>query len=399
MLIANDKQNCCGCGACIQRCTQQCIRLKEDDEGFLYPEIDQEKCIDCGLCEKVCPVVFQGVVRKPLHVYAAKNPNEEIRAESSSGGIFTLLSEKVLSEGGVVFGARFDACWEVIHDYTENIERLADFRGSKYVQSRIGTTFQQAEHFLKTGRKVLFSGTPCQIAGLKLFLRKEYDNLLTLDFICHGVPSPGVWREYLKEIAVLFTPMTKREDVLQNISSISFRNKVLGWKKFSLVVRFSAMDREGRNSVSLSECFTKNIFMRGFLADLYLRPSCYACPAKELNSGSDLTIGDFWGIENFFPEFDDDCGVSVVLLNTERGIYDFSALGIECPVASYEDAISGNPALVCSVEMPRERSSFFSCEREGTLLTTIEQLLRLGFIEKCKRYIIGGLRKVKKLIH
>lgn len=169
MIHITDREKCCGCEACIQRCPQQCITLHEDGEGFLYPETDEGRCIDCGLCEKVCPVIFQGTGRRPLNVYAAKNPDEEIRWESSSGGVFTLLAEKILSEGGVVFGARFDARWEVVHDYTENVEGLSAFRGSKYVQSRIGDSFRQTECFLKTGRKVLFSGTPCQIAGLKLF--------------------------------------------------------------------------------------------------------------------------------------------------------------------------------------------------------------------------------------
>ena len=304
MIHITDREKCCGCEACIQRCPQQCITLHEDGEGFLYPETDEGRCIDCGLCEKVCPVIFQGTGRRPLNVYAAKNPDEEIRWESSSGGVFTLLAEKILSEGGVVFGARFDARWEVVHDYTENVEGLSAFRGSKYVQSRIGDSFRQTECFLKTGRKVLFSGTPCQIAGLKLFLKKEYDNLLTVDFICHGVPSPGVWRKYLKEIAarraagkntVLYASLNKSGDVLRDISFISFRDKTLSWKKYSFVVCFSATDGAEKNSVLLSEDLHTNLFLKGFLADLYLRPSCYACPVKKLKSGSDLTIGDFLG--------------------------------------------------------------------------------------------------------
>ena len=199
MIEIKDKKDCCGCSACVQRCPKQCITLKEDNEGFLYPIVDKKTCIDCGLCEKVCPILHQGEPQKPLKVYAAKNLNEEIRRQSSSGGIFTLLAEQVIQEGGVVFGARFDENWEVKHDYTETIEGLAVFRGSKYVQSRIEDNYKKAEEFLKQGRKVLFSGTPCQIAGLKRFLRKEYEELLTVDFVCHGVPSPGVWRKYLKE--------------------------------------------------------------------------------------------------------------------------------------------------------------------------------------------------------
>ena len=203
MINIIDKKNCCGCNACVQHCPKSCVTMQEDEEGFLYPIVDQEACIDCGLCEKVCPVLNQGEERKPLQVYAANNPNEEIRMQSSSGGVFTLLAETIIQEGGVVFGARFNDDWEVIHDYTETKEELAAFRGSKYVQSRIGDSYCQAEQFLKKGRKVLFTGTPCQIAGLNLFLRKEYGNLLTVDFICHGVPSPGVWKSYLEELIAL----------------------------------------------------------------------------------------------------------------------------------------------------------------------------------------------------
>lgn len=197
MINIKEKHNCCGCSACVQVCPKQCISMSADNEGFLYPQIDTAICIDCGLCEKVCPVINQNEPREPLAVYAANNNNEDIRLKSSSGGIFTLLAEQIISEGGVVFGARFNENWEVVHDYTEAIEGLEPFRGSKYVQSIIGDNFIKAKQFLTDGRKVLFSGTPCQIAGLKKFLRKEYENLLTVEVVCHGVPSPMVWRDYL----------------------------------------------------------------------------------------------------------------------------------------------------------------------------------------------------------
>ena len=199
MIDILNKKDCCGCSACVQKCPKQCISLKEDNEGFLYPQVNQQECISCGICKKVCPIINPNEKRTPLQIYAAINKNEEIRRQSSSGGIFTLLSEEILKEGGVVFGARFDENWEVKHDYTENVKGLVNFRGSKYVQSRIEDNYKKVETFLKQGRKVLFSGTPCQIAGLKRFLSKEYDNLLTVDFICHGVPSPKVWRLYLYE--------------------------------------------------------------------------------------------------------------------------------------------------------------------------------------------------------
>jgi coenzyme F420-reducing hydrogenase beta subunit len=174
--------------------------MQEGPEGFLYPVIEKEKCTSCKKCENVCPAIVQGNERKPLHVYAAKNLDEEIRHNSSSGGIFTLIAESIIQKGGVVFGARFNDNWEVVHDYTETVEGLAAFRGSKYVQSNIGDTYLKAKDFILSGRKVLFSGTPCQIAGLKAFLQKDYDNLLTVDLVCHGVPSPLVWKMYLDEL-------------------------------------------------------------------------------------------------------------------------------------------------------------------------------------------------------
>lgn len=325
MIDIKEKKECCGCGACVQRCSKSCITMREDNEGFLYPEVDREACIDCGLCEKVCPVIHQGEKRKPLAVYAAKHKDDKIRLSSSSGGAFTALAESVIEEDGVVFGAKFDEDWSVIHDYTETKEGLAAFRGSKYVQSRIGDSFKKAEYFLKAGRKVLFSGTPCQIAGLKRFLRKEYDNLLTVDFICHGVPSPGVWREYLKEEtarqcggknSVLSHPNIKGEDA--RVESISFRDKRLGWQKYSFALTLSVSNGHGaKNTVLLSEPLNKNIFLRGFLTDLYLRPSCHACPAKSFKSGSDITICDFWGGQGIIPEWNDDKGMSVMFLHEE----------------------------------------------------------------------------------
>ncbi|WP_304251053.1 Coenzyme F420 hydrogenase/dehydrogenase, beta subunit C-terminal domain [Parabacteroides gordonii] len=386
MIHLINKQDCCGCNSCVQCCPKSCITMREDEEGFLYPYVDESTCVNCGLCEKVCPVISQEKERKPISVYAAKNKNDEIRKQSSSGGVFTVLAEEIIKEGGVVFGARFDEKWKVVHDYTETIEGLSVFRGSKYVQSRMEDNFKKIQYFLKKGRKVLFSGTPCQIAGLKCFLHKEYDNLLTVDFICHGVPSPGVWREYLsEEIArqcdgkntVLSHPNDKNRDV--NIESISFRDKRLGWKKFSFALTLSVSDRHGeKNSVLLSEPLNKNIFMRGFLADLYLRPSCYACPAKCFKSGSDITIGDFWGIERVMPEIDDDKGMSVVMMNTEKGIACFQKIDVDCYLTKYEHVLRYNSAIERSVSSIIKREYFYS-EKGSTLTKRVEKLTRLEY--------------------
>lgn len=401
MIKIDSKEKCCGCWACVQRCPKHCITMVEDDEGFLYPKVDSSLCIDCSLCEKVCPVINQGEPRIPDVVYAAKNLNEEIRMASSSGGIFTLLAEEVIAKGGVVFGARFNEEWDVVHDYTETIEGLSAFRGSKYVQSRVGKCYSQVEEFLKKGRKVLFSGTPCQIAGLKRFLRKEYDNLLTVDFICHGVPSPGIWREYLKEETtrqcggkntVLSHPVLNGRDA--RIESISFRNKRLGWKKYSFALTFSVSDGHGeKNTVLLSEPLNKNIFLRGFIADLYLRPSCHACPAKSLKSGSDITIGDYWGIELMLPDFDDDKGVSVVIVNNEKGKYLLKSLKMEYRETSYEDVKKKNPAIDYSACFTQKRNLFYRMKSE-TVQGRVEKLCKRTFEQQIKEIVYINISKL-----
>lgn len=382
--------------------------MQEDEEGFLYPIVDQEVCIDCGLCEKVCPVLNQGEERKPLQVYAANNTNEEIRMQSSSGGVFTLLAETIIQEGGVVFGARFNDDWEVIHDYTETQEGLATFRGSKYVQSRIGDSYCQAEQFLKKGRKVLFSGTPCQIAGLNLFLRKEYNNLLTVDFICHGVPSPGVWKSYLEELIALQgnrknSVLSHSKPIILNsirdISRIEFRNKRLGWKKYSFALTLSVPDGHGtKNTVLLSEPYNENIFMKGFLADLYLRPSCYACPAKCLKSGSDITVGDYWGIQNVMPEIDDDKGICCLMVNTDKGGQLLpSKEWIEYRNSDYSTVIKYNMACVVSVAPNLKRKLFFDkYQRTNSLIRLIDNILTPPLL---RRGLSFAKRLVNKVFH
>ena len=196
MIIINKREDCCGCSACQQVCPQECITMIPDKEGFYYPHIDLDKCINCHLCEKVCPIINQGTERNPLEVYAAYNKNEDVRAKSSSGGIFSLIAEKVIQNKGVVFGVKFDSDLNVTFGYTDTIEGIGQFRGSKYIQAHLGDTYKIAAKFLKDGRLVLFSGTPCQVAGLKGFLNKDHPNLLTLDIICEGVPSQKIWKRY-----------------------------------------------------------------------------------------------------------------------------------------------------------------------------------------------------------
>lgn len=345
MINIKNKQDCCGCSACSQRCPKQCISMQMDDEGFLYPQVDSSKCIDCHLCEKVCPVINQGEARTPLNVYAAKNSDNKVRYQSSSGGIFTLLAEHTIKDGGVVFGACWDNEWNVKHDYVDNISDLQKFRSSKYLQSVIGDCYLKAEHFLKTGRKVMFTGTPCQIAGLKHFLRKEYDNLLTVEVICHSVPSPRVWQQYLVEKLQILG--WNKSD----IHHISFRSKATGWKEYSFMI-------ENNEGSVFSELGRKNAFMRGFLANLYTRPSCQVCPAKQLKSGSDIILGDFWGINSLMPEIDDDKGISVVIVNTQKGSEAIYIVDNLIP-AKWTDISTKNPAVLKSVMASEKKNKFF----------------------------------------
>lgn len=338
MLSLSSKSQCCGCTACASECPKQCIRMVEDKEGFLYPQINTIVCVDCGLCEKVCPVLHPVQIKEKPAVFAAVNNNFEIRMQSSSGGIFTLLAEQTIKKGGVVFGVCFDEKWKVVHQHTETLEGLSCFRGSKYVQSDMGTSLQDAKRFLDQGREVLFSGTPCQIAGLKNYLRKSYPTLLTVEVACHGVPSPKVWKSYLSG---------KR-----NIRCINFRSKIQGWKDFRLELIYADGSVE---SASLESDF----YMKAFLFNLSLRPSCYACATKIKNSQSDIVIADFWGIDQIKPEIDDNKGCSLVIVNKSEILPLLCRLDCHLYLQSFDSAIKYNRAIVESFHEPVNRKFFF----------------------------------------
>ena len=387
MIQITDKHNCCGCSACASICPRHCITMQADSEGFLYPVVNETDCIDCGLCEKVCHELHPYEDRKPQKVYAALNKDEEVRMKSSSGGIFYLLAEKIITEGGVVFGARFDEQWQVVIDYAETMDGVRAFMGSKYVQARMDTANADAKRFLKEGRKVLFSGTPCQIAGLNHYLRKPHDNLLTVDIICHGTPSPKVWSRYLDEV------VTAGRNAIHDVQ---FRNKRNGWKAFNFTM---AYDKD-EQAVSLFSHHQQNHYMRAFLRDMILRPSCYQCQAKSGRSYSDITIADFWGINTEMPEMDDDKGTGLVLVNTEKGqsALDWSKTNHKETTADI--AIGHNPAYFCSVASHPKRAEFFTrideTESVNALIVdclrpTLKQRLRMT-LSSCKQLIRRMLR-------
>lgn len=343
MIKILDKYRCCGCHACASSCPKQCITMIPDEEGFLYPQVNMDECIDCHLCEKVCPCLNDKNRQSPQVVFAAKNLNEFQRLSSSSGGVFYLLAEYVLKQNGVVFGARFSKKWEVEHTYVESLEDLSLLLGSKYVQSAIGESFVRAKDFLKAGKLVLFCGTPCQISGFKNFLHKEYDNLITVDLICHGVPSPLVWKRYLERFNI------------DTIGHINFRAKQLdgySWKKYALVIK----DVHGNTLLSQN---SHNFFLSSFYMNLSLRPSCFKCSSKGGKSRSDFTIGDFWGIQNINPKLDDDKGISLLMVNSQVAKDIIDRLNLYKEEVQYEECIKNNIMFISSTNEPKERILFW----------------------------------------
>lgn len=386
-LIENTgNQVCCGCTACETVCPKQCIAMVEDNEGFLYPKVDANLCIDCQACVKACPFHNPAEENKPKSVYAALNKNEEIRKDSSSGGVFTILAEKVINEGGVVFGAKFTDDWQVEIVPTETIEGLAAFRGSKYLQAKMGNSLSLAKKYLREGRKVLFSGTPCQIAGLKHYLRKDYENLLAVDFVCHGVPSPKVWKMYLDEV----TQAGKRA-----ISDIKFRDKPQGWKRFNFTLSYN----ESEKSYTMSSYNGDNHFMRAFLSDMILRPSCYNCQAKCGKSKSDITIADYWGIDQIHSQMDDDKGTSLLLVRTEKGQQALDFTKIAYTESTYNDAFRFNPAIEKSAVPHPKRTEFFKkLDTTKDLIKLIDKELRPALKQRARIFYHRCRHKAKVLV-
>lgn len=335
--------------------------MKEDAEGFLYPQTDVPACIDCGLCEKTCPMLSDTGRENPLDVLAAINQDTGIRDGSSSGGAFTALASKVIADGGVVAGAAFDGRCEVHHEFVSSVAELGRLRGSKYVQSRTENTFRQTAQYLKEGRPVLFSGTPCQIKALRLFLGREYPLLYTVETVCHGVPGPGVWRAYLSDVLGKSMASVRYQSSVLTLDGglkVCFRDKSSGWKDYHVVIGSSG----GENI--LDERHAKNRYMRLFLSDIALRPSCYACRAKNGRSGSDISIADYWGADRLMPEFYDDKGTSLVIINSEKGKRLFlsaasSAPGIRYAGTSLDDARKFNAGFSENVRVPYMRPYFF----------------------------------------
>lgn len=324
---------CTGCMACYSACSANAITMISNERGFIYPKIDEGQCLNCKKCVAVCPVNKERTGSQKLQkVFACWHTEGHIREQSTSGGIFSAIAEFVLKNKGVVFGARFNEKFKVIHSYTENLEELFHYRGSKYVQSYIGDSFKQVEKFLKMGRTVLFTGTPCQIAGLKSFLGKDYDNLLTTDIVCHGVPSPLIFEDYIEQI---------KETVAKDIVMIRFRYKKPSWTVFSMRIDFKEHEPYIKDT-------NNDPYIVGFLKDLFTRSCCTFCTYANLNRCSDITMGDFWGYISEKKELrNTEQGISLLILNTDKGKELFEAIAYNLVIIekSVGEAQAGNQCL------------------------------------------------------
>lgn len=343
---------CNGCSACYNACPVGAIKMERNSEGFSVPVINKDVCIDCNLCRKVCSVnqdYFQTTPEtadfKKIKAYAASCKNTQIRSISSSGGVFFFLAQYIIHSGGVVYGASFDEKFNVRHERVVKEEDIYKLCGSKYVQSDICECFKQVKEDLHNEKKVLFSGTPCQIGGLYSYLGKKTENLILVDIICHGVPSPGVWEKFLEE---------KRVQYKSEITDISFRDKRDGWKDFGTSIRFA-------NGEEYYDAHYKETYMKAFLLDMILRPSCYNCNYKSINRVADLTIADFWGVEKVAADSMDNNGVSLVIIHTKTGESAINSISDNFQIIEVdaEAAILNNSAMFKSVSPFIERSRYF----------------------------------------
>lgn len=351
MIILENRELCNGCHACYSGCPKNCIEMEQDREGFLFPKIDDSKCNECGICQKICPMNKTQIERmeevEHPKSFAVTHKNEEIILSSSSGGAFSLFAEYIINEGGVVFGARFNENWEVIHDYTETIEGLGAFRLSKNVQSRIGDNYKKVKNFLldNKGRIVLFCGCPCQIGCLKSYLQKDYENLICVDFICRGVPSPKVFQKYNEY----------REKVSSaKIKEIKFRVKNNDfWQAGYVLYVFANGERYYKTKKD-------DLYKRADAKGLTSRLSCFKCGFKTINRISDLTIADFWGVEYVAPEAYDSRGVSLVLVQSPKGqeIFDRVKSGANCTEVDFNKVYIRNSMAFRSRPEQKNRNEF-----------------------------------------
>lgn len=370
-------QECAICGACINACPVDAIRLDKVHLDFRYPQIKEDICIHCNRCEKACPIL--GNKGKPGEGYpvafAAKSENDPMRMRSSSGGVFYELADQMLRDGGYVCGAVFDDEFHVKHILSNAKENILRMMGSKYSQSDVGYCYREVKDVLEKGCKVLFSGCPCQVAGLRTFLGKEYPNLVLVELICHGIPSDHMLQTYIG--------MQERKYGAR-LTRMEFRNKKKGWHNSSVRMKFE-------NHRIYSIPYTADAYTVGFLRNITLKSSCYDCHFRNFTAGSDITLGDFWGAEVELPE-DDNKGISAILVNSGKGMDIIDRCNLALTPANVETVIKYNKNLLCSAALSPQRSLFYASADTNGLEKAIRRYLEESTIQKLKRQSRYALR-------
>lgn len=380
-----DKDKCCGCMACVNICPKGAINIKVNDEGFSYPDIDEEKCIECGLCKNTCPVNKYISNNKKPKAYAAYSLDNKIRLSSSSGGIFASLAMYILSLSGSVYGVSIIEN-EAKHIKITNINDLKQIMGSKYVQSDIQNTYKQVKQDILDEKHVLFSGTPCQIAGLYSYLSNfkalNMNFLYTVEVVCHGVPSPKVFKKYILE---------KEDKYGSNVQNINFRDKTRGWVNYNINIQF-------KNKKTYTKKFQEDIYMRTFLKDIALRRSCYDCNFNGVTRVSDITLGDYWGVQYKYKHLADNKGISLVLVNSNQGekILDNIKSKIYIEPTDLDYAIQNNPCIIKSVSLNENRENFFNDLDSMNLEVLQEKYFKYTKVKK--NHVKEILYKIKRKI-
>lgn len=357
-------QSCVGCSACALSCPKNCIEMHNDKYGFSHPKIiNAQECINCKLCEQSCPIVNKrNLDDKETIALAAFTKDEEIRKESSSGGIFTEIAKYVLLNDGVVFGAAYSNNWHVEHIEIKEVGNLNKLRGAKYSESKLANTYDRIKKYLNKDILVLFSGTPCQVAGLKSFLKRDYSNLICIDFICHGIPSPVAWSNYIQE-------RMKLDGVNHKPISINQRSKITGWSNYnySCVIEYE-------NNLKYQSLSGSDMYMKLFCNDYILRESCANCHFKGFDRCSDITLGDFWGIWNIDVKMDDNKGTSLIMLHSDKSKDLITNISdkIVLKEVSLEDASRENPAILYSSKEKSEREKVLDSICNGNFDITNE---------------------------
>ena len=369
MINITNKTRCCGCNACGDICPKDAITFKTDIEGFWYPEVNMDKCINCGLCDKICPELHIDELKKndsekPLHTIAAIHKKMNVRWDSTSGGAFSAMAEGMYEQGGYVGGAIYDNKFLVHHYVSNDKNDLAKLRSSKYLESDAIGLYKKIHELLRKGEHVLVCGTPCQMAALRSFLRKDYENLIIVDFICRGVNSPKVYRKYLDSLERKYGG---------KVVYVKAKNKELGWRNLTRKVVFD-------NGKVYYGVHMKDDFRRGYHTNVFCRPSCYDCQYKGFPRIADITIADYWGIEKISPNLDNNIGTSMILLNSRKGVAYFETIKhkLEWEETPFEDIFGGNIALRKSIEPAKiNRKQFFEDLDKGTFEEVTEKYFPL----------------------